>query len=128
MKSVSNKSCPSSVAKPGATLLGIVNSNGVVGYIDTPIKIDESFIEQAGEGAVLENSFRFSAKCAKTGCVQWQNGTCGVIEKVIALNPLWHEAHSHLPDCSIRSSCRWHFQEGAKACSYCPYVITKITE
>ncbi|GAB2810955.1 hypothetical protein [Ferruginibacter profundus] len=127
MKSAGNKSCPSAVAKPGATLLGVVNSNGVVGYIDTPLTIDETFIEKAGgNDVVLEKSFRFSAACAKTGCRQWSNGTCGVIKKIMTLNPGWHEDHPHLPACSIRNTCRWYFQEGDKACAYCPYVITKV--
>ncbi len=128
MKSESTKSCPSSVAKPGATLLGMVNDNGILGYIETAVEIDESFIEQAGEGAALERSFRFSSKCATTSCRQWQEGKCGVIEKVMNMNPDWHLSNPQLPSCSIRSTCRWFSQEGARACSYCPYIITNMLE
>jgi hypothetical protein len=128
MQKESTKSCPSSVASPGATLLGMVNDSGVLGYIETPVEIDESFIEQAGEGAELERSFRFSSKCIKTGCGQWQDGQCGVIKKVMSLNPDWHLNNPQLPSCSIRPTCRWFSQEGANACSYCPYVVTNMLE
>jgi hypothetical protein len=128
MKTASTKSCPSSVAKPGATLLGMVNDNGILGYIETAVEIDESFIEAAGNGAELERSFRFSSDCATTGCRQWHNGKCGVIEKVMTMNPDWHLSNPLLPACSIRSTCRWFSQEGAKACSYCPYVVTNMLE
>jgi hypothetical protein len=128
MQKESTKSCPSSVASPGATLLGMVNESGVLGYIETPVEIDESFIEAAGEGAELERSFRFSSKCIKTGCGQWNGGKCGIIEKVMSMNPDWHITNPQLPSCSIRHTCRWFSQEGAKACAYCPYVVTNMLE
>ncbi len=124
MEPESTKSCPSSVAQPGAVLLGVMNDDGSLGYLETPIEIDEDFITGAGEGAELERRFRFSSKCVKSGCAQWHDGKCGVIEKMIDLNPGWHEQHPSLPSCSIRTTCRWFFQEGAKACSHCPHVVT----
>jgi hypothetical protein len=127
MQQEENKSCPSSHAKPGAILLGKVNESGTIGYIQTPIEIDEAFIEAAGD-MDLERSFRFSSKCVKNGCAQWQDGQCGVIKKVMQFNEGFHLQHPALPDCSIRPTCRWYSQEGEKACSYCPYVITNSME
>lgn len=124
MKTRHNRSCPSSTAHPGATLLGMVNENGSVGFIETPITIDETFLQTAGEGIDLEKNFRFSSRCVQNGCQQWENGNCTVIQKIIAAAPDWHSQQPKLPACSIRSTCRWFAQEGAKACSYCVYITT----
>ncbi len=124
MQTEVNKSCPSSVAQVGAILLGVINDNGSVGYLETPVEIDEDFLTTAGENAALERRFRFSSKCVKSGCEQWHDGKCGVIERMIDLNPDWHEHNPSLPSCSIRPTCRWYSQEGAKACSHCPHVVT----
>lgn len=127
METANHKSCPSSVAQPGAVLLGSINSDGTVGFIETPITVDAAFIAEAGEDTKLEQSFRFSSKCVKNGCQQWKDGNCSIIKKVMAIDPEWHLHHPHLPACSIRETCRWYAQEGAKACSYCVYVTTDMT-
>jgi hypothetical protein len=123
MESANNKSCPSSVATPGAVLLGSVNADGTVGFIETPITIDEAFMEM-GKDLELERSFRFSGKCVQSGCRQWKDGNCTVIKRIITAEPDWHLQHPQLPACSIRATCRWYAQEGAKACSYCAYITT----
>lgn len=123
MQSGNNKSCPSAVAMPGAVLLGSVNADGTVGFIETPIEIDESFMEM-GKGLDLERSFRFSSKCVQSGCKQWKDGNCTVIQRIMNAEPEWHLQHAQLPACSIRATCRWYAQEGAKACSYCAYITT----
>ncbi len=122
-----DKSCPSSTCEEGATLLGVVNGDGTIGYISTPLTIDQDFIKEAREQGDPESNFRFSNKCVTTGCRQWSNGQCGVIDKIIHNNEDLN-LPTRLPDCSIRSSCRWYYQEGAKACSFCPYIITNMLE
>ncbi len=121
------KSCPSSTCEEGAILLGVVNSNGTIGYVSTPVTIDQEFIDEAQQQGVPESNFRFSNTCVESGCRQWSNGKCGVIQKI-----MWSNEDvslpAQLPDCSIRDSCRWYFQEGAKACSFCPYIITNMLE
>jgi hypothetical protein len=122
-----DKSCPSSTCEDGATLLGVVNANGTIGYISTPVTIDEDFIREARQQGDPESQFRFSNRCVTTGCKQWSHGKCGVIDKIVHNNE-GIELPEQLPDCSIRSSCRWYHQEGAKSCSFCPYIITNMLE
>ncbi len=121
------KTCPSSTNEIGATLLGVVNQDGSVGYFSNPVIIDESFKEIFNETEAPESKFRFSNTCVEKGCKQWQNGACSVIKNVMNLNENAN-LEVKLPDCSIRPSCRWYFQEGAKACSFCPYIITNMME
>jgi hypothetical protein len=35
---------------------------------------------------------------------------------------------AELPECSIRSECRWFYQSGVEACAICPEVITDLRE
>jgi hypothetical protein len=128
MKAGNNKSCPSAVAHPGATLLGAINADGSVGFIETPITIDEAFLQEAGEGVALEKLFRFSTRCVQSGCKQWSQGNCTVIQRIIDAAPDWPQQHPALPACSIRTTCRWYAQEGADACSYCAFVTTNSME
>ncbi|MEO6313493.1 MAG: hypothetical protein ABIU63_03870 [Chitinophagaceae bacterium] len=122
-----HKSCPSSTCKDGAILLGVVNENSTVGYISTPITIDEAFVKEANRQGNPEQNFRFSNTCVEGGCQQWQQGKCGVIKNIMGMNDEL-ELEPQLPDCSIRISCRWFYQEGPKACSFCPYIITNLLE
>ena len=122
-----HKSCPSSTCEDGAILLGVVNEDGTVGYISTPVTIDEDFVKEASLHGNPENNFRFSNACVEAGCRQWQTGKCGVIKNIMESNAEV-DLEPRLPDCSIRSSCRWYYQEGPKACSFCPYIITNMLE
>ncbi len=121
------KSCPSSTAEDGAILLGVVNEDGTVGYISTPVTIDDAFIQEASQHGNPEHQFRFSNACVEAGCRQWQTGKCGVIKNIMESNADV-ELEPRLPECSIRTSCRWFHQEGPKACSFCPYIITNMLE
>ena len=122
-----HKACPSSTCEEGAILLGVVNGDGSVGYISTPITIDENFIAEASKQGNPETNFRFSNNCVESGCQQWQTGKCGVIKSVMEGNQDL-ELEPQLPDCSIRQSCRWYYQEGPKACSFCPFIITNMLQ
>ncbi|WP_276482194.1 hypothetical protein [Paraflavitalea pollutisoli] len=122
-----DKSCPSATCEEGAILLGVVNGDGTIGYISTPMTVDHDFVQEVHEQGNPESSFRFSNKCVTSGCRQWSNGQCGVINKIIHNNEDL-DLPPRLPECSIRSSCRWYYQEGAKACSFCPYIITNMLE
>lgn len=119
------KSCPSSTASEGSTLLGVINKNGTVGYITNKTEVTGELYEQILKKGEPEKHFRFSNDCVESGCNQWQSGKCGVITKIFHINE-GLELEAQLPTCSIRSSCRWYSQEGAKACSFCPYIITDM--
>jgi hypothetical protein len=122
-----SKSCPSATLSDGAILLGVINTNGSVGFITNPVELTGELFEEIKQQQEPEKRYRFSSACVETGCHQWQNGGCSVIKKVMHANEDI-SLEQQLPDCSIRKSCRWYFQEGAKACSFCPYIITDMLE
>jgi hypothetical protein len=126
MKETQNKTCPSSLGQVGSNLLGIVNANGTVGFFTDPVEVTPEFIDDVGDFENLERRFRFSNKCVQNGCKQWTGSACGVIKAVLALDSI--PATNDLPACSIRSTCRWFYQEGAVACNGCRYVVTNVSE
>ncbi len=115
--------CPSSRCEEGHVLLGIVQADGKIGYLPERLEVDSDFVQIARQGRAPEKRFRFSSKCAESGCKQWTGSACGVIHKVLAGYPRAKRVSSPA-DCSIREQCRWHQQEGPKACTVCPLVIT----
>ena len=119
------KSCPSSTASEGAVLLGVINNNGTLGYITNKTEVTGELYDEILKKAAPEKHFRFSNQCIESGCRQWQSGKCSVIKKIMSDNEEL-ELEQQLPACSIRPSCRWYYQEGAKACSFCPYIITDM--
>lgn len=76
-----------------------------------------------------ETRFRFSSPCLSRGCAQWESGRCGVVDRVLttAENQPPEDSVS-LPDCAIRTHCRWHIQRGDSACHVCPGVVTASHE
>jgi len=118
--------CPSAVCEEGANLIGVVNQDGIVDLLSVPILVDKEFVEIAYQGRQPELRFRFSGRCVESGCKQWTGTTCSVIEKVLEVVER-NEKESPLPECGIRSSCRWFFQEGGGACQVCPLIITDNT-
>jgi hypothetical protein len=120
-----DKTCPSSSIKLGANLLGALNNDGIIGFISGPIPVNEEILETLREVAEPEKKFRFSNTCIEKGCNQWQNGGCSVIVKVMNQNEDFVVGEK-LPDCSIRSSCRWYYQDGGKACGFCPHIFTNM--
>lgn len=120
--------CPSAECRDGAILLGIVQSNGVISFLENEKKVvNEEFIQIAKKGRIPEKRFRFAYPCMKSQCKQWMENKCTVIEKamqVVNSNYLTNI----LPECSIRSQCRWYEQCGRSACSICPHVITDMED
>jgi hypothetical protein len=120
------KLCPSYQCRSGATLLGIVGADGRVVFAPQRLAIDDEFVAIAREGRAPERRFRFAGACAQGACSQWRTDRCGVIESVLQAAPV--EFGEELPQCSIRSECRWYSQEGSKACFVCPLVITETRD
>lgn len=117
--------CPSAACKAGATLVGVVRSDGRVGYVTTPITVDETFVTTANNsGRAPEERFRFASSCATAACAHW-HGRCGVVEHaVVVLEP---DALAVLPRCSIRRQCRWFRERGRDACAVCPLIVRGTT-
>jgi hypothetical protein len=121
--------CPSWSCEAGASLIGIVLANGSVAFSKDRIVIDAAFVETARQGRSPEKRFRFSSTCKRAGCVQWTDGKCGIVDRVIGEHQTAEPANAIsepflLPDCPIRPQCRWHLQAGDEACRACPEVMT----
>lgn len=119
--------CPSWSCEAGASLIGIVLGDGSVAFSKERIVVDAAFVEVARQGRSPEKRFRFSSTCKRGGCVQWTDGKCGIVERVVSEHEDRASARSEpfvLPECSIRPQCRWHLQAGDDACRACPEVIT----
>ena len=99
--------------------------DGRVAFSSDQIIINKEFIQIARRGRSPEKRFRFGGLCVKSGCNQWTGSRCGVIDTIIESTGENNETVS-LPDCSIRSECRWFYQSGANACAVCPDVITDL--
>ncbi len=117
-------SCPSYIAKNGAELFGIINSDGQVHYLSESIKIDDDFVDEANKGRKPEERFRFAGKCIEKGCKQWVSETkeCGLTQKLVRT---FNKSISleNLPNCPIRQKCRWFAQEQELACANCSEVF-----
>lgn len=122
--------CPSACCEEGAVLLGIVGSNGVVGYISPQTFIDSNFVREVRKGRAPEKRFRFAQPCMESKCLNWSGERCNVIDTVLrecsGSNAL--ESSEKFPKCTIRRSCRWFAQVGPEACAVCPLVITDTLE
>jgi len=116
--------CPSATAEPGAILLGVIQGDGRVGYVSTPLRVDEDFVRRVEAEGDPAKQYRFASPCIESGCAHWRNGGCEVSDAVAA-----HIAErtpgEALPHCSIRSSCRWYRQNGEDACRSCALVLTE---
>lgn len=119
------KTCPSARCEPGAILLGIVGSGGVVGYVRPQIEVDEAFVVAAARGRSPEKRFRFASRCVEAQCAQWTGTRCGVIDQVLETQEREElPTADELPACTIRRDCRWYAQSGPRACSVCPFIVT----
>ena len=125
MEAEESKLCPSATCSKGASLLGIVQGNNTVALLDTPVKLNEAFIEKAHQQGEPEKRFRFADKCIKNGCSQWTGKSCGIMNELAASNPSIKSDEDDLPPCFIRRTCRWYSQEGGKACKICLFVVTE---
>jgi hypothetical protein len=100
----------------------MVQADGAVSFISDKVIINEEFVQIAHEGRTPEKRFRFGGTCVEGSCKQWTGSRCGVIDQVIESV----DAGKHLPDCSIRTQCRWYAQNGESACFVCPFVVTDL--
>ncbi len=118
--------CPSAFISDASLLLGIVNDNGEISYFGKPLNIPDSFRSSVQKGNSPEKRFRFSTECFSKNCVQWKNNKCSIGEKVKKESEIRHYklGETGIPNCGIRSACRWYKQEGIKSCMSCKFIIT----
>jgi hypothetical protein len=121
------RTCPSAPCEEGSILIGIVGRDNRVGYVNPPLPLNESFMEQVhSRSRTPQERFRFASPCTEGRCVQWTGDRCGVIELVLAQSSDVNTDAESLPPCGIRASCRWFEQEGRSACKVCPLVVTLV--
>jgi hypothetical protein len=119
--------CPSSPAKDGALLIGVVVGD-TLAYLQPAMPVTDEDLSQAGDH--LEERFRFSLPCLCEACHNFSEGRCGLIQEFLAQQasetPLSSgrtpEGFGRLPNCPIRSKCQWFRQSGVRACDICPSV------
>ena len=121
------KLCPSHTCQEGAILLGIVMRDGRVAFSSDRMIVNEEFVQIARQGRAPEKRFRFGGQCVQNGCKQWTGKRCGVIDSITETAEI-AVGTAELPECSIRSECRWFYQSGAEACAACPEIITDLRE
>jgi len=119
--------CPSSRAREGALLIGVVVGDKVTFIQPAPTVTDED-LRQAGGG--LEARFKFSFPCLHGACHNYGEGRCDLIHKLVTQQAQAHplpdgssEGLWHAEDCPIRSECQWFRDAGIRACGICPSVL-----
>lgn len=113
--------CPSAKPSESSELFGIVNKEGKVNYLKTPLKINASFIDTVSSNTAPDQRFRFTSKCVESGCKHWKNDSkaCNLASDIVSK---FKSNSEPLPFCAIRDACRWYAQEGKKACTGCAFV------
>lgn len=119
--------CPSATAQEGALLLGVIGADQSVRMLSEPEPLTAELAEAVAAVDAPERQFRFANRCVKSGCNQWYEGRCGVIDLVMSFNQHLTEP-ANRPFCAIRPQCRWHKQTGSKACLVCPFIVTDSTQ
>lgn len=117
--------CPSFMAQPGAWLTGRVTEERRVALLRTPLPVTQGFLDSLqARGVEPEHSFRFAGPCHQAACTRWAHGACQLIEQLCTA-PL---AVAGVPECGIREACRWHLQQGSKACAVCPLITRQSAD
>jgi hypothetical protein len=124
MKSGEKLLCPSYRCVSGARLLGIRQRDGSVAFLGSPPPIDRRFVETAAQGRPAELRFRFAGPCAQCSCANWKNESCAIAAQIA---PLKTAATTDLPNCGIRTQCRWFAERGAAACAVCPEIVRGVS-
>src|SRR5688572_18240761 len=123
--------CPSSRCEEGAALIGLVTTTGSIAFVGKPIRVTSEIrkaLLQASAGRP-EQKYRFTRTCIASRCENWsqESESCDigsmVAESAHALELTVH-AYKPLPECGIRSSCRWYSQEGPAVCIPCTALVS----
>jgi hypothetical protein len=120
------KMCPSTPAAVNVVLLGVIGSDGRLGYLSPEVRVDQEFISAVeGSNRAPEKRFRFAGRCVEDSCGHWTGSRCSVIDTAAENEVLIERMQSadELPKCVIRARCRWFSQKGGIACRLCPFVV-----
>jgi hypothetical protein len=107
-------------------MFGAVAGAGQLAYLRPHVPVTDALLEALqASGTAIENRLRFAGPCFGERCVQWSEGRCGLIDRIVAAPAPEQTELDGLPRCGIRSTCRWFAQHAAAACHACPTVIRK---
>jgi hypothetical protein len=122
--------CPS--AQPGLSgsmILAVVDNsskNSRISHLDRLVRVTDGTLLALAAGSRRSTElFRFAAPCLKSSCNNWSGSSCRVAQRLVQILPA---TANDLPDCKLRTSCRWHQQEGSAACLRCAQVVTEDPE
>jgi hypothetical protein len=116
--------CPS--AQPdmdGPIVLGVVceeAGTARTSYLDERIALSEELLTSTLPVDALQ-VLRIAAACEESRCAHFDGQKCQLARRIVGGLPA---VVSQLPDCTIRSDCRWYWQEGSSACVRCPQIVT----
>ena len=113
--------CPCARREPGASLLGVVQTDGRVKFLPPGLIVDA---ETARLDRPSEVQFRYSSACVEGSCLHWRRRSCTALDEV--RDHLAPFALTATASCSIRPHCRWHLQAGDAACAVCPLVAGEL--
>jgi len=117
--------CPSAPPEMGSRVLGVVAGPSRLAYLYPQTPVTDALLEGLrASGTPIENRMRFSGPCFRERCMQWSDGQCGLIDRIMA-DPEARVPLTALPRCGIRATCRWYAQHQRAACEACPNVIRK---
>ena len=116
--------CPSSSPElKNSKVFGIVTGTlekPKVTYLEKAQPVTDELMALADSVTPTE-VFRIAAPCVAKGCKHFDGQDCRLVTRIVENFPI---STDDLPQCSIRSDCRWWRQEGKTACMRCPQVIT----
>jgi hypothetical protein len=77
------RTCPSARCEEGSLLIGVVGSDGLVGYLRPALPVDADFVRIAAEGREAEQRLRFASPCVEGSCRHWTGRQCGLIDSTL---------------------------------------------
>lgn len=117
--------CPSaSPEMPVSAILGVIKryaDGHRLAFLDQLEPVTSELLELA-QPVAPTRIFRFSAPCVENGCAHFDGQNCRLAKRVVRRLPM---AVDKLPNCALRSACRWWRQEGDAACLRCPMIVTE---
>ena len=116
--------CPSATNSEGASLFGIVGTDGLVKFLPHTVALNADLIAAGNNQGHPEAKFRYTQTCAEGGCRQWTGEKCGVTDRAFSLKP--DQLIGKVEHCPIINDCRWYAQEGTKACEICPLIVADM--
>jgi hypothetical protein len=130
--------CPNSYLKVGSKIVFYKKSKDSFEFLRNPITVTKSIYEKLYQKKDILSTIRVTNPCEQSGCLNWVNKECNAIKKAmttiaileenITRRPVENIAEKRFDACVIKTTCRWHAQEGLAACEDCSFVATVLCD